>query len=49
MCLIIKVLKIRWLKNVEKDSKTFKKLKSDLQFMSYGIRVFMHIRESHKS
>ena len=43
MFLIIDVYEIRWPKNVVRIPKQLKKFKSDLLFMIYGIRVFMHM------
>ena len=40
MGLIIKLYKIRWLKNVVKIPKQFYKLKSNTRFMIYGIHVY---------
>ena len=40
---------ISWLRYGVRIPKQFSKLKSDTRFMFYGIHVFTHIRESHKS
>ena len=49
MCIIIKSDKIRWLKKVVYISKQFSKLKSDLQFMIYGIHIEGSLFYQHKS